>query len=318
MSSRPRISVLIPVYNAEQYLAEALGSILAQDGADFECIVVDDGSTDGSAGILEDFASHDDRLIIISRPNTGIVGALNDGLEQCSGYYLARMDADDVACPLRLARQATFLDTHPEHVGVGCWVDYLDPEGEHIWTWKMDADCSHIEQRLLEGDIGGLVHPAMMLRLSDVQAVGGYRPECEYVEDYDLFLRLLDRGSFTVIEECLLGYRQHPASINATRDRDNRVAIKNRILAITRQERGLSPKTLAVTPVRTEETILRWVSLALLDNNWHSARKNTRRLLRTAPFTTAPWRALWRLAGAGIGQLRTRVGKSLRNYVAVS
>ncbi|MDP0497473.1 MAG: glycosyltransferase [Verrucomicrobiota bacterium JB024] len=306
--ARPRVSVLMPVYNAELYLAEALGSILAQEGVSFECIVVDDGSTDGTAALLEDFAQHDNRLTVISRPNTGIVGALNDGLARCRGEYLARMDADDVACPHRLARQCAFLDTHAECVGVGCWVDYLDPDGEHIWTWKMSGDPAHIEHDLLEGTVGGLVHPAMMLRRADVQSVGGYRPECQYVEDYDLFVRLLDRGSFSVVQECLLGYRQHPASINATRNRTERTAIKNQLLAEARRRRGLPEKILRPSPVSRTGAQLEWVNLALLDNNWRSARKTTRRLFKTAPLSLAPWRALGRLVRAACAETRIKLG----------
>ena len=213
-ATSPRVSVLMPVYNAEPYLAEALGSILAQENCDFECIVVNDGSTDGSAELLEDFAQHDSRVKVISRPNTGIVGALNDGLDQCRGEFIARMDADDVACPQRLTRQCAFLDTHPHCVGVGCWVDYLDPDGEHIWTWQMPDDPTYIQRGLLDGDITGLVHPAMMLRRAAVEAVGGYRRECEYVEDLDLFVRLLDQGEFSIVPEsaCSATVNTRPAS----------------------------------------------------------------------------------------------------------
>ncbi|MEM8550415.1 MAG: glycosyltransferase family 2 protein, partial [Verrucomicrobiota bacterium] len=237
----PRISVLIPVYNGERYLTEALQSVLADHDSDLEVITVDDGSTDQTPKILKDLAAGDNRLKVITRPNTGVVGALNDGLAACTGEYIARMDADDVVYLGRFQAQQAYLDNHPECVGLGSWVQYLDPDGEPIWTWKMTADAKTIEDHLLNGTIGGLVHPAMMLRREAVMAAGAYRQECQYVEDYDLFLRLLEHGSFSVIEKCLLGYRQHLGSINATKDQQTRTAITNRLLADARSRRSLSP-----------------------------------------------------------------------------
>src|SRR4051812_4814918 len=103
MTSPPPISVLMPVYNAERYVAEAIESILAQSPGDFEFIIIDDGSKDGSLAILERYAARDPRIRLVSRPNTGIVKALNQGLEMASGELVARMDADDIALPGRLA-----------------------------------------------------------------------------------------------------------------------------------------------------------------------------------------------------------------------
>ncbi|MBC2594539.1 glycosyltransferase [Ruficoccus amylovorans] len=318
MSADPtlQVSVLLPVYNAGRYLPEALESILAQENICFECVAVDDGSTDDTADILNDFARRDARLRVLSRPNTGIVGALNDGLALCRAPYIARMDADDIARPARLARQAAYLDTHADCVGVGSWVDYLDPEGEHIWTWKMSANPAQIEHDLLEGGIGGLVHPAMMLRADAIRAVGGYQAECKDIEDYDLFLRLLEQGHFSVLPEPLLGYRQHPASINATSNRGARTAIANRLMAEARQQRGLPEKVLTPTPATPESSQLEWIDLALLDGNWRSARKTTCRLFRSVPLKTAPWQALGKLIQAALGKLRIRAGR-IRQFVSI-
>lgn len=311
----PRVSVLFPAYNAERYLREALGSILAQTFNDLECIVVDDGSADRTPEILQAFAQRDDRLRIISRPNTGIVGALNDGLTECRGEYVARMDADDIAYPERLTRQVAYLQKNPGCVGVGAWVKYIDPDGEAIWTWKMSGNPGEIEKGLLEGHVGGLVHPAMLMRRRAMLAVGGYRQDCIYVEDYDLFLRMLNQGYFSVVQQCLLGYRQHLASINATRDRERRTVIKNRLLAEARRKRGLPPKTLTAKPASAEGTLLEWVDLALLDGNFRSAMRTTWRLFKLKPYSKTFFAAKWRFNRALFEQLKIKLG-GLRRRVS--
>ena len=119
MPTPPKTSVVMPMYNAERYVAGATGSILAQTFTDFEFVIVNDGSTDRSLEIVRHYERLDARVRVLSRPNTGIVGALNDGLSLARGEYIARMDADDIAYPHRLERQATYLDDHPDCVAVG-------------------------------------------------------------------------------------------------------------------------------------------------------------------------------------------------------
>src|ERR1700722_2036753 len=115
----PRLSVLMPVFNGGRFLAAAVESILKQSLRDFELIAIDDGSTDQSASLLSQLAGSDDRIRVIRQANAGIVTALNRALELARGEYIARMDADDAALPSRLARQAAFLDGHPDVAVVG-------------------------------------------------------------------------------------------------------------------------------------------------------------------------------------------------------
>ena len=127
MMIEPRVSVLMPAWNAERFLDEAVASVLEQTLRNFELIAIDDGSSDGSKRRLEEWASRDSRVVVLSRPDTGfsgIAGALNDGLERARGEYIARMDADDVCYPERFERQVEFLDRHPECALVGC--DHLE------------------------------------------------------------------------------------------------------------------------------------------------------------------------------------------------
>ena len=115
----PRVSVVLPVFNAEPYVGEAVESILAQSLADFELIAIDDGSTDGSPGILTGFAARDSRVRVITRENRGLAATLNEGIGLATAAYCAIMNADDISLPERLAKQAAFLDAHPHVAAVG-------------------------------------------------------------------------------------------------------------------------------------------------------------------------------------------------------
>ncbi len=136
MPPAPSVSVLMPIYNAELTLAEAVESILAQTFTDFELIVVDDGSTDGSLQMLQKFAHRDTRIRIISRPNTGIAGALNEAMDAARGEFLARMDADDISLPARFEKQVAFLQEHPDVVLLGSRVMLVEPYGTPMYETR--------------------------------------------------------------------------------------------------------------------------------------------------------------------------------------
>lgn len=240
MTPPPKVSFLVPVYNPGRYLAEALESLLAQTFADFELIAVDDGSTDGSLAVLRRFAQRDARVIVLSRPNTGIVGALNDGLAVARGEYIARMDADDVAAPERLAVQLAYLDAHPEIVAAGSSVVMVDTQGRALKDFKAQTDPRLIRERLVAATDIGIIHPTLVVRRAVLERVGGYRPAYQLVEDFDLFLRLLDEGELGNVPEPLLDYRQHPASTNFTRYRTQH-ELMDRCLAEHRQRWNLPP-----------------------------------------------------------------------------
>src|SRR5688572_25740567 len=118
-SAPPTVSVVMTVYNTERYVREAVESILGQTFRDFEFIIIDDGSTDSAPAILREYADRDPRIRLVSRPNTGIVRAANEGIALARGNYLARMDSDDVALPHRFEKQVRYLNEHPACVLVG-------------------------------------------------------------------------------------------------------------------------------------------------------------------------------------------------------
>jgi glycosyltransferase involved in cell wall biosynthesis len=191
---RPKVTVLIPVFNRKALVDQSIRSVLDQDFDDFELLLVDDGSTDGTSDVLESWTKRDARIVVIPSPtNQGIAGALNLGLAHARGEYVARLDSDDLMMPRRLAEQAAVLDANPAVVLVSCAYDIVNLEGKYLGTWKAD-DPPEVTAFLLHffNVIGG--HGQVMFRLAEVLAEGGYALEYPSSEDYDLWVRLLRRG----------------------------------------------------------------------------------------------------------------------------
>ena len=129
----------MPVFNRERFVDAAIRSVLEQDFDDFELLLVDDGSTDGTPEILAAWTQRDPRVVVVTSPtNQGLPGALNLGLAHARGRYVARLDSDDFMMPRRLAAQAAVLDARPEVVLVSCAYDIVDMAGNHLRTWKGD------------------------------------------------------------------------------------------------------------------------------------------------------------------------------------
>lgn len=236
----PMISVLMPVYNAATYVRHALNSISNQTLRDIEIVVVDDGSSDRSRRIVRQCASKDSRIRLISRPNTGIVGALNDGLAECRSEFIARMDADDWSHPERLEWQLTFMRTHPEVVACGTSAWIIDPSGRRVGQHRPPLESSGIEENLLRGNGGSFLHPSMMVRTKILLGLGGYNQDFDLAEDLDLYFRLLQKGRIGNLSKPLIHYRQHPASTNFQKRKSQRKLIQQ-ILNRERRFRNLPP-----------------------------------------------------------------------------
>ena len=289
----PLISVLMPVYNAERYVVEAVESILAQTFRDFEFLIIDDGSTDRSRVILERYAAQDDRIRFISRPNTGLIVALNEGLALARGDLIARMDSDDVSLPERFAVQVAYLREHPDCVAVGTGVLLIDSEGLPLCAWAKLGSHAEIDAAHMRGLGGAIVHPATMFRRDAVQAIGGYRPEFEAAEDFDVYLRLAERGRLANVPQVLFRYRQHMRSVGhrrqAFQQRQARAAVNEAC-----RRRGLPVDEGADIPIgpslEAADQHQKWAWWALGDGNIHAARKHSLRSLRLKPFSVASWR----------------------------
>lgn len=291
----PTVSVLMPVHNADRYVAEAVESILGQSWSDWELLIVDDGSTDRSRAIIERFAARDHRLRLTSRPNTGYTVALNELLTQSSGEFVARMDADDVALADRLSRQVEYLRAHPEVVCVGTAVHFIDDAGRFLRDGHPGLENDEIQERILAGDCV-LNHPSVMMRRGPVESVGGYRPEFEPAEDLDLWLRLAEVGRLANLAEPLMNYRQHPASFS---ERHQRLQLERSAAAVLDacHRRGIPPRRVDLNAWRPldrrsrMETYLGYGRRGLARNDFRTAWHYGLR---------AVWQAPWRLGGWGL------------------
>ena len=207
-NNHPVVSVVLPVFNAERFLSEAIDSTLMQTFADLELIAVDDESTDRSLEILRDYESRDKRVRVIARSHTGIVGARNDGIDASRGRYVAALDNDDAMYPTRLAEQVAFLDEQEDVVAVGAAALLVDIDGDPLIERRLPTTAEDIEQELLNGR-NPMMQPGVLFRRDTLLEIGGYRESSNYSEDYDLFLRLSERGKLRNLDRVLLKHRQH-------------------------------------------------------------------------------------------------------------
>jgi glycosyltransferase involved in cell wall biosynthesis len=205
----PRVTVVMPVYNRERFVDEAIASVIAQDCADFELLIVDDGSTDRTPEILRAWAQRDPRIAVLTSPrNQGNAAARNLGLAQARAPYVAAFDSDDIMMPRRLAAQAAVLAGEPGVVLVSCPFEVVDVEGRYLGTWRADEPHEAIAFLLnfynaVSG--GGQV----MYRRSEVLAEGGYAAELVTGSDYHLWVRLLRRGRIRILPLIGMKQRQH-------------------------------------------------------------------------------------------------------------
>ncbi len=202
----PKISVIMPAYNAERTLAEAIESILSQEFGDLEIIIIDDGSSDGTGKIIERYAKSDSRVKKLTNNfNQGIAPSRNRGLVSAQGTYIACLDSDDIAEPQRLGEQLRIMEENPEYVLLGSDLTIIDERsgaiGRRIYPYT-DADLRRSMTRL-----NPFAQPASMFSAEVARQIGGYREDLLVCEDYDLFLRLAEKGKIANINNALTRYR---------------------------------------------------------------------------------------------------------------
>jgi len=242
--SAPRVSVVMPVRNGAAYLDEAVGSVLSQTLDDLELIVVDDGSTDDTPAILERLARSDGRVRVLRTDALGLTPALNTGWRAASADYVARLDADDVALPTRLAKQAAFLDTHPRVGVVGSAYVPLSHTGERLGIVRYPGDDATLRVDLRRYNC--LPHPTVMVRRAALEEAGGYR--LDQAEDYDLWLRISERWELANLEEPLLLYRHHAGQFSVGKlERQTLGAVAVRAAAAARAQGRPDPLDGVVT-----------------------------------------------------------------------
>jgi glycosyltransferase involved in cell wall biosynthesis len=208
MTKKPRISVLMPAYNAEKYIAEAIESILKQTYKDFELIIVDDASTDDTAKIIKSYAKRDKRIKYYkNEKNSGVTITLNNGLKHCSGDYIARMDSDDVSMKKRFEEQVREMDKGSDLIGTN--ITFIDENGKKSGTRKYSNEIDKVI--IIESP---LAHPTVMFRKEFLKKTGNYRPEYNSAEDYDLWIRFYRKNAkIKIIQKPLLLYRQHKDTV---------------------------------------------------------------------------------------------------------
>jgi glycosyltransferase involved in cell wall biosynthesis len=228
----------MPVRNGAGFLEEALDSVLAQSVRELELVVVDDGSTDDTPGLLAAAASREPRVRVLTREAAGLARAINAGIAAAAAPVVARMDADDVMLPGRLERQLALLDSRPDVGLVGGAYVLLGPRGERLATIRYPEDDAALRRALAERNC--FAHPAVAFRRKLWEEVGGYR--LANAEDYDLWLRMAEHTRLASIREPVLLYRQHASQFSVDALRRQAVGVAAvRAAARVRRATGRDP-----------------------------------------------------------------------------
>ncbi len=210
MIPQPAITVLMPAYNAAAYISEAIRSVLQQSFADFELLVINDGSTDNTENIVRNCS--DERIRLINQPHSGVAAALNLGLLNAAAPLIARFDADDICYPQRLQLQYDFLQSNPCYVLVGSDVNYADKNAEHLYRYNNAAYTNEaVKEYILSGC--PFIHSSVMYKKDVALELGGYDERAHTFEDYRLWIQFITRGKVCTLQEPLITVRLNPESV---------------------------------------------------------------------------------------------------------
>lgn len=295
MLENPRVSVLMPAFNAARYIREAVESILAQTFTDFELLIIDDGSTDRTAKVVRKLAARDSRIQFRSRENRGVSATRNELLEWARGEYVAWMDADDISLPERLETQVAFLDSRPQVVAVGCFIQRLNPTGDLGDCWERPVSHEEIDSRLLRGDGSALVFGASMMRLSETRSVGQIREELRCGEDWELLLRLAELGELGNVPEVLYYYRISFDGIVLTTP-DSHASAKYAILEEVWRRRGIEgspPRQNWKHQASLAHKMEAWFWHALRNHNRYGAMRLAIRWIQLRPWSIRSYKLLY-------------------------
>lgn len=300
--SIPRVSVVLSVYNDAAFVGEAVRSILAQAFTGFELIVIDDGSTDGSASIVESFA--DPRIRLFRQPNAGLAASLNRGIAEARGAYIARHDSDDISEPERFGRQVELLDARPDVVLAGTNATVLEETGERVTATTLPTEDAPIRLSLRTG-ANPFVHGSVMFRREAVVGAGLYRPAFRQAQDRDLWLRMAERGKLANLPDALYCWRMRRGGVGASKYEDQRDYSRLARLCAERRAAGLPEPPLALSSVQrkwsrlllsrlrtTAGAAVYDMSLAklyLANGDHRRARKRALAVVRTHPFNLYAW-----------------------------
>ena len=270
----PKISVIMPAYNAETYIAEAIDSILHQTFPDFELIIINDHSQDRTAQIIR--SCQDPRILYLENgENLGVAKALNRGLAAARGEYIARMDADDISLPERLEKQAAFLDAHPQTAVVAGAVELF---GSQTGIRRFSQTPEKLRVDLLCGCC--FAHPSVMMRRETVLSLGGYDPAFEGAEDYHLWARIAQRYPLASLPDPVLRYRIHPAQVTQTQASEKTAGLIRKIQAMQFRALGLEVSGETLPPLACPPVDRLPQTAAFLRQLSQTAKNMDRRYLR--------------------------------------
>jgi glycosyltransferase involved in cell wall biosynthesis len=227
LNEQPLVSVIIPAFNAGEFISETLNSVIAQAYVNLEIIVVDDGSTDDTAAIVNSFVLKDSRISMLRQNNSGVAAARNAGIHRCSGHFIAPLDADDICFPNRIAEQVLAMQAAGTETGViYSWSVSID--GDSNLTGQVNAcryECDVAAEMLFSNIVGNA--SASLIRKECIDRVGEYdtlfyERDAQGCEDRDLYLRVAEQYQFSVVRQIHVGYRTSAQAMSCDHERMSR------------------------------------------------------------------------------------------------
>ena len=296
----PLISFVMPVHNSSRYLHESIESVLRQSYQNLELIAVDDGSDDNSLEILHQFAAGDHRVTVVACRHRGISATRNEAWQTARGDFIANLDSDDVAFPVRAELQCQYLLDHTDCVAVGANAFQIDTDGDPLGPLIVRISHDDIVGELLAGRGSALIHSATMFRRGPLEHVGGYREDLPVAEDLDLFLKLSEHGRLANLPETLIRFRRHLDSITAiSKSGMQNQTFRKSVVADAFRRRGLPPDSMNVMvfspPRSTAERYWQWLRYASRSGYRRTARKYAWKLLRGNWYRVDVWVRLLRI-----------------------
>ena len=306
MKHPPAVSVLMAVYNTANYVTDALHSISNQTFTDFELLVIDDGSTDGSTELLEAYASSEPRMRLITRTNCGLIATRNELLHAAQASLIAWMDSDDISVPERLSVQVNQFQINPQLTCFGGFAQCIDPTGNLLNIEKYPLEHQYIVLEQLQNG-AAMRFPTTMMRKDAAINAGGFREPFRIGEDFDLLLRLSESGQMGNSPQILYFYRQHLSSVCATLG-PQWFAYRDVILALalerreTGRDRLQMRQAVHIPQIRqgkdtrlVAQTYKRWAGYAAQNKNRRMALKYTALAIKSNPYQLHCWKLLFKL-----------------------
>lgn len=263
MSTVPLISVLMPAYNVQEFIGESIESILNQTFTDFEFIIINDGSKDDTAKVVEKYAKKDKRIKFVNnKENKGLIAVLNEGLDICRGKYIARMDSDDIAYPERFAKQIKYMEAHPECGVLGTAAQNFGAD-DHAYYNPYEVTVFDLFRGV------PFYHPTVMFR-KEILDKHHLRYDNDYylVEDYELWTRLLTVTKMNNLQEILLNYRVHPKSVSVA-NRELQEKNKQRVKANLVEILANNQYRLFGLEKNKKVNIFKWINLITIRHKSH-------------------------------------------------